>query len=158
MAAQSLWIQGSSTGLAQQLGDKLAQPKDFSPRKQFLIKRLDYDSCTNLCISKLQWQMVPAKPWKVMQQETQQQVRYHKSLIVNDTVLEKSLKSLSSFYLTTHKQRETSMNRKWENAEEKRSRNCSCKHIKTLLPQNWKQPQTYHNSQKSYTLICLVSV
>lgn len=30
------------------------------------------------------------------------------------------------------------MHQKWENAKEQRSRNCSCKHIKTLLPQNVK--------------------
>lgn len=82
----------------------------------------------------------PQKPRQVMQQETQQQGKYHKSLIVNDIVGEKkkSLKFLSSFYLMTHKQRERSMHQKWENAKEQRSRNCSCKHIKTLLPQNVK--------------------
>lgn len=59
----------------------------------------------------------PQKSWKVTQQETQQQVRYHKNLIVNDTVLEKSPKSLSSFHLMTHKQRERSTHRKWENTK-----------------------------------------
>jgi len=56
----------------------------------------------------------PQKPRQVMQQETQQQGKYHKSLIVNDIVGEKkkSLKFLSSFYLMTHKQRERSMHQK----------------------------------------------
>lgn len=148
--AQWLHSHSESKVQAQGLRKNWQQPRDFSPRRQFLIKRLDYGSCTDLCISKLQWQMVPPKVLEgyAARNTTASKVSQKPDCKWHCAGKKPKVPVFIPPY-DTQAERKINASKVRKHQERKEAGIAPVSTSKAYCHRTWKQPQTFHNSQKS---------